>query len=231
MTKVAIIGSNGYVGSALVKTFTQEGVSVTPVTRESYDKYKSGSYDIIIHAAMPSKRWWSQNHPYEDFIATTQLTADIVYNWRAHKTILISSVSARVQLDHPYGINKRAAEVLVQNSNSNNLVVRLGGLYGNGLNKGVIFDMKQGNEVFMSGQSAFNYIDTHTAAELIYNRLTRSGLIEVGAKNTIQIKAIAQHFNWDVSFGERYEYQDTINPEDDFPLAEDVLDFIANFKA
>lgn len=229
MTKVAIIGANGFVGKALTKAIQQSNnYEVVEVVRNNYEAIKQQQleFDIIIHSAMPSKRWWAANHPLEDFDATVRLTADILYNWKFKKLALISSVSARLQTNHPYGRHKHTAEVLVSDYSSENIIFRLGGLYGEGLDKGVVFDMIEGNEVFMTADSAFNYIDTENAAALILKYIGEKGLMDIGAKDTISIGDIAQHFNLQVLFGKRKEYQFSENPKSDFPEAKKILQYI-----
>jgi nucleoside-diphosphate-sugar epimerase len=228
--KIALIGASGFVGKTLAKVLQKTPHDVALVTRTNYEQFKAGNYDIIIHSAMPSKRWWAANNPLDDFDATVRLTAEILYNWKFEKLVLISSVSARIQTSHPYGRHKHVAEVLVLDYNPNHLVFRLGGLYGEGLDKGVIFDMMNGNEVFMTEDSAFNYIDTLKASELIIDRLDKKGIVDVGAKDSISIGKIAGHFGWDVKFGNRYEFQNTENPDTDYPNADEVLKYLAELK-
>lgn len=229
MRKVAIIGANGFVGKALVKVFQQSAkFEVVEVVRQNYEEIKKQQldFDLILHSAMPSKRWWAANNPLDDFDATVRLTADILYGWKFKKMALVSSVSARLQTSHPYGRHKHVAEVLVNDFSSDNIIFRLGGLYGKGLDKGVIFDMLEGNKIFMTSDSAFNYIDTEKAAALMLHYIDEKGFMDIGAKNTISIGAIAEHFNLTVQFGSRKEYQFTENPKDDFPQANEVLNYI-----
>lgn len=234
MMKVAIIGASGFVGKKLLKVFTDKGTyEVVPVIRNNYEaeKAKGIEYDLIVHSAMPSKRWWAANNPLDDFDATVRLTADILYNWKHKKLALISSVSARIQTNHPYGRHKHVAEVLTTDFNSNNLIFRLGGLYGEGLNKGVVFDMIEGNEVFMTEDSAFNYINTETAATLIEQQIHKSGIIDIGARDTITIGEIANHFGFKVNFGKRKEFQFTENPQENYPEAREILNYIEKILA
>jgi nucleoside-diphosphate-sugar epimerase len=229
MNKVAIIGANGFVGKALTKVFLKSGkYDIVKVISDNYESIKAQKikFDLIIHSAMPSKRWWAANNPLEDFDATVRLTAEILYNWDFKKIALISSVSARLQTDHPYGRHKHLAEILVSNQSRENIVFRLGGLFGKGLDKGVIFDMIEGNEVFMTSDSAFNYIDTEVASELILKYIDKKGTLEIGAKNTISIGKIAQYFNLKVQFGNRREHQSTENPKSDFPDANEIIPYI-----
>ena len=62
---------------------------------------------------MPSKRFWAKNNPYKDFIVTVEKTFKIANDWKSSKIIQISSISARSQLNTPYGRHKAAAEKLV----------------------------------------------------------------------------------------------------------------------
>ncbi|MEX0811995.1 MAG: NAD(P)-dependent oxidoreductase [Chitinophagales bacterium] len=227
INKIAVIGAAGFVGSALMKALKEKGrYNVVPVVRNDYEQLKQDQYDLIIHTAMPSRRWWALNNPLDDFEASVGLTADIAYTWNYNKIALISSVSARVQREHPYGRHKHLAEELLLNAGDENLIFRLGGLYGEGLDKGVIFDMINGNQVFMTADSAFNYIDTYVAAKLMVDRLDKKGIVDIGAKNIISIGEIAEHFKLDVDFGDRKEFQDTQNPDEAYPDAREVLDYI-----
>ena len=94
MKKIAIIGSNGFVGKALVRTAKNFNFEVTCVTRENFSEHKNKSYDCVINSAMPSKRFWSLNNPIEDIKETVVKTADIFYNWHYDKFVQISSISA-----------------------------------------------------------------------------------------------------------------------------------------
>ena len=217
---IALIGYKGFVGSAIFKKIKAVGID-----RNNYERMKENEYDIIINCAMPSKRFWALNNPLDDFKATVGLTADIFYNWRYKKLIQISSVSARCQLDHPYGVNKSAAESIVL-SNKNNLVLRLGALFGEGLDKGVIFDMLNGNEIFVLGESRYNYISTEKVADIVLSKLNESGVVDVGARDSISLKEVADYFKINVKFGERFEEQVTENPSDNYPEAKEVLKFM-----
>ena len=225
--KIALIGFEGFVGKALFNKL-KDNNEVIGINRNNFNELQEDNYDIIINSAMPSKRFWALNNPLEDFEATVKLTAEIVYNWKYKKLIQISTVSARCQLDHPYGINKLTAETLVLNHSKKNLIIRLGGLFGEGLDKGVIFDILEGNELFLNGDSKYNYISTKKAAEIIAKKLDQNGIIDVGAKDQISLKEIADDLNLDPKFGDKFESQHTENPDEDYPEAKEVLKFIKN---
>jgi len=105
---VAVVGANGYVGSALCSAFSHsEEYFITAVTKENYNDSKKKSFDLVINSAMPSARFWAKQNPEEDFIETVEKTANLVYGWKYGKFIQISTVSARCQLDTVYGAGYR----------------------------------------------------------------------------------------------------------------------------
>ena len=138
MTSIALIGANGFVAKSIKKYLLKnKNISLISVTRDNYEaKRKGNHFDIIINAAMPSKRYWAKQNPYNDFCETIEKTFNIVNNWNSKKIIHISSISARSQLNTTYGRHKAAAEKLVLNEK--NLIIRLGPMYGRSLTKGVI---------------------------------------------------------------------------------------------
>ncbi len=230
MKKIGIIGFEGYVGSSLYEECMKRDWNVVGINRKNYSDKINDHYDILINTAMPSKRFWALKNPLEDFDASVRLTAEIIYKWDYRKIIHISSVSSRCQLDHPYGLNKKCAENLVLDSNKNNLVIRLGSMFGDGLDKGILVDLINNNEIFISGESRYNFIDIKKNAELMCDRFDRSGIIDIGAKDSISINEIVKHLGSDTLFGDRLEVQETINPEEDFPSAKDVLIFLDQVK-
>ena len=137
MESIALIGANGFVGKSIKKYILNDKKKlITCVTRDNYEAAKNEKeYDILINAAMPSKRFWASQNPSEDFHETVEKTFNIVNDWKSSKIIQISSISARSQLDTIYGRHKAAAEKLVDNTN--NLILRLGPMYGKYLNKGL----------------------------------------------------------------------------------------------
>lgn len=224
--RIALLGYRGFVGKKIFTKLMEAGYEVIGISKETYQNFRDEPFDIVINAATPSKRYWALQNPIEDFEATVRLTADIVYNWKWKKLVQISTVSARCQLDHPYGINKLCAEVLVLNSSKNNLVFRLGALFGDGLNKGVIFDMINQNPIYLTSDSKYNFISTDEAAEIIVKNLDKNGVIEAGARDQISLQEISTKFNMNTQFGDRYESQFTLNPEQNYPKAEKVFAFI-----
>ena len=61
--QVALIGCNGFVGSSIKKYLIQSKHTTTFVDRRNFEEKKNFEYDIVINAAMPSKRFWAKNNP------------------------------------------------------------------------------------------------------------------------------------------------------------------------
>lgn len=229
MLSIAVIGSKGYIGSALYKellNFSKH--SVVGVTKENYLTMQAQKFDIIINCAMPSGRFWAKNHPEEDFIETVKKTADLLYGWQFKKFIQISTVSARCQTDTVYGRHKAAAEKLCDFGE--NLIIRLGAVYGDNMKKGVLADMLEGNKVFVDKTSRYSFISLSFFTSWLASNLDRQGVVELGGKNAITLESVAKHIGAEIEFEGVVNHQDVENTEDDLPEAKDVLGFMDNLK-
>lgn len=229
MPSIAVIGSNGYVGNALYNEFLKSSKhSVVGVTRDNYGDMKGQSFDAIINCAMPSGRFWAKNHPEEDFIETVKKTADLVYGWKFKKFVQISTISARCQLDTVYGRHKAAAEKLC--NFGENLIVRLGALYGENMKKGVLIDMLEGKKVFVDKKSRYSFISVLFCASWIAENLDHQGIVELGGKNAIALEDVVKQVQGDVEFEGEINHQDIENQMGDLPEARLVLDFMDKLK-
>jgi dTDP-4-dehydrorhamnose reductase len=227
---VALVGAGGYVGRALAASLERRpDVAVTPVTRATNAKARQGAYDVLINAAMPSRRFWAGEHPQDDFVETVEKTASLVYGWRFGKLVHISSVSARSQLDTVYGRHKAAAERLC--AFGDNLIVRLGAMYSHDLSKGVLVDILQGRKVFVDGASRYCFAPLAFIAEWIAANLHRTGLVELGGQNAISLRDVAAAIGADVRFEGPVDHQEVENPEPGFPDARDVVTFMREARA
>tara|TARA_B100000214_G_scaffold292690_1_gene222406 strand:- start:405 stop:1091 length:687 start_codon:yes stop_codon:yes gene_type:complete len=226
LKSIALIGSNGFVGKSIKKyILNDKNLLVTCVTRDNYEEARiEKEYDILINAAMPSKRFWAKNNPYKDFIETVEKTFKIVNNWESSKIIQISSISARSQLDTPYGRHKAAAEKLV--SKKNNLILRLGPMYGQSLNKGVLIDMKKNDPVYVSKESLYSFAPIDWVGEWIWQNMNLSGIIDLGSNNAIKLYDVAQRIGSKSIFTGPIDHQIISKEIKNAPDARNVIDFI-----
>tara|TARA_X000001388_G_scaffold68016_2_gene55588 strand:- start:199 stop:891 length:693 start_codon:yes stop_codon:yes gene_type:complete len=228
MKKIAIIGASGFVGSALSRQ-GKDKFDITSVTRKNFLECKNKQYDIVINSAMPSRRFWALNNPVSDVMESVVKTAEIFYEWKYDKFIQISSISAQIQTDIPYGAHKKAAEVIVEN-NKDAMIVRLGALYGEGLTKSALFDLVNHNHIYVDIRSEYNYIDVDCAANWIFNNLEKTGIREVGAYDTVSLLELSAGI-WDKpTYEGRFEKIHTDNVEYGMPSAKKVLNYINLLK-
>ena len=228
MSTVAVFGANGFVGSSLCSALSANEYKVVPVTRDNYAEHIGKYYDIVINSAHPAARFRAKNNPEQDFKDTVQKTADIFYKCKFKKFVQISTVSARCQLDTIYGRHKLAAENICNDGKS--LIVRLGSMFGDKLNKGVLIDMLKGQKVFVDGESRYNFSSLEYVSGYIASHLHLSGVIEVGAFNTVRMTDIAKHLQVTIEFEGSVDIQETKNPDPNSPDAKEVFKFLDKMK-
>lgn len=222
MTKVAVVGASGYVGRALTQSLERDPrTAVTAVTRANVAEMQGRAFDVLINAAMPSKRFLAKTDPNQDFVETVQKTADLFYRWRYEKFVQISTVSARCQLDTVYGRHKAAAEKLC--GFGNHLIVRLGPMVSPDLDKGVLIDILQGRKVYCAAESRYCFAPLDFVSSWISAHLDRTGTVEVGARNAVELREVADHLGCRVQFEGAVDHQEIQNPEPDFPDAREVF--------
>jgi nucleoside-diphosphate-sugar epimerase len=228
--RVAVVGADGFVGTALCAELERRAdVQLVRVRRADYDAVRtSHTFDIVVNAAMPSRRFAARKNPAHDFEQTVATTSRILYDFSSAKIVQISSVSARSQLDTVYGRHKRAAEVLADNGR--NLVVRLGPLYDPALSKGVIIDLLRGQPVYCSAQSRYAFTPLGWAARRIADSFDKLRILEIGARSSVRLGDLAAHLNSLSTFSGAVDDQIFADAPNDAPAAEAVKGFIAKWR-
>lgn len=225
MKSVALIGGAGYVGRGLQTALrARDDVQLTVVTRDSYDAHRGGRYDVVINAAMPAARYRARQEPEWDFAETVVKTARLLYSWNADKLVQVSSISARSQLDTVYGRHKAAAERLCRPATD--LIVRLGAMYSDDLEKGVLRDLLAGRTVFVDATSRYCFAPRDWIAGWVAANLDRTGIVEVGARDSLALADVASHLAAPVEFRGPVDHQEVEAPDATFPAAADVLSWL-----
>lgn len=230
MPRIALIGAGGFVGGSIAKALAgNPDATVTAVTRANYDAARGdGAYDVLINAAMPSKRFWARQNPADDFTETVEKTSRLVNDWDWGKIVQISSISARSQLDTVYGRHKAAAEKLVEHGD--NLILRLGPMYGEGLDKGVLIDILEGGPVFVARDSHYCFAPIDWIGEWIAGNLDRAGVMDLGGNDAITVGEVAE------AVGSSSEFQGTTDdqilsvPIDGAPAARNAIDYVLKLQ-
>ena len=228
MHSVAVIGAKGFVGSKICYYIKQSNkYSLIPVVRGDSLLNAINQADIIVHAANPAKRFYAENNPDEDFIETVEKTKLIKQLTGKKRLILISSISARTELDTVYGKNRRDCELIAKGPNS--LVVRLGPMFGLGKSVGALNDLIKNNTVFVAETTKYAYVDVNYNAKKISSlaeNLSLNGLIELGSKKGISLKELKKIIGSSSTFKGKDDTQIPINPPSDAPNVIGVVDYI-----
>ena len=206
--KTALIGSTGFVGKTLQRAFAfDEGFHSTDITN-----IDGRSYDLVVGAGAPAKKWIANQKPAEDATAIDGLIEHLK-TVRAQTFVLVSTVDvfrSPVGVDersvieteglHPYGYNRRRLEKFVTDHFERSLIVRLPGLVGPGLKKNVVFDFLNDNNVDrIDSRHVFQFYPMVNLWADIENALTANlSLIHLTAEPVsvaeVALKAFGRHF-------------------------------------
>ncbi len=155
MPTTALIGHSGFVGSNLASQFSFDD----HYRSSNIHELRGKSFDLVVCAGIQAKKWWANQNPEEDWNGIKTLL-DNLKTVSAKRFVLISTVDiyprpSEVDEDtvdgflanHPYGKHRYLAEEFVRERFPNHLVLRLPGLFGNGIKKNVIHDLLNNHEI------------------------------------------------------------------------------------
>jgi nucleoside-diphosphate-sugar epimerase len=151
----ALIGYTGYVGGTLLRQrpFDEQYNS------KNVELIAGKSFGLLAVSAMPAAKWISNRDPAGDRAVLDRLTGCLA-NVRAEQVVVMSTVDVYptpVGVDEdtpidpgkqqPYGRNRLLLEQFAARHFPRVLVVRLPGLFGEGLKKNAIYDLLHNNDV------------------------------------------------------------------------------------
>ncbi len=143
----ALIGHTGFVGSNLAKQYAFDHHFNSKNSAEMRGQH----YDLIVCAGVQAVKWWANKNPDEDRVLIRALL-DNLSHVTADRFVLMSSVDvypSPVQGDEtrslhpkePYGAHRLMVEEWIKTRYAQHAILRLPGLFGDGLKKNVIFDL------------------------------------------------------------------------------------------
>ena len=154
----ALIGSTGFVGGNLLAqhTFSQGFNS------RNIEDIRGREFDLVVSAGTPAVKWRANQDPAADWAAIQRLTSNLE-SVRAKHFVLISTLnvypdSRGVNEDdpideaalQPYGRHRYRLERFVAERFPNSVIVRLPGIFGPGLKKNFLFDLREHNSEFLA---------------------------------------------------------------------------------
>jgi nucleoside-diphosphate-sugar epimerase len=198
--KKALIGYTGFVGSNLL-----EQLSFTDVYNSSnIEDIRGKTYDIVYCAGVSAKKWLANQQPAQDWAAIQSLISNLE-QVEARHFVLISTVDVypdpvevnedspiSAEAHHAYGLNRLKLEQYIQDR-FEHTIIRLPGLFGNGLKKNVIYDFMHDNCLDMIHQGGtFQFYNlAHLAAD-IQRTMDRQVKLINFATEPVQVKELAE---------------------------------------
>jgi len=183
MTKVTIIGAEGFVGSAFADYLSgRGGIETIRVTRRNYAETVGTESDIVIEAACNSRKYLADQQPTNEFDLSVTHRLRTLHDFPADLHVHISSVDVYSDLTSPettredsspdiakvshYGFHKLLAEQAVQHYSHRWLIVRLAGMVGPGLRKNPVYDILSGEPLRIHPHSQYQFMDTVDTARI-----------------------------------------------------------------
>lgn len=189
MKTLAVIGANGFVGSAFVREGHLAGYEVTSITRENYGTVVGRSFDAVVDAAANSRKYLADADPGMDFKLSVEHRLRSLLDFRAGIHLHVSSVDVYddltsiettgegraidVTLASRYGFHKLLAEELVRHYAGDWLIVRLAGMVGPGLRKNPVYDILHGVPLRIHPDSRYQFMASDEAARVALALLER----------------------------------------------------------
>lgn len=150
-----LIGYTGFVGSNLVR----QGTFQKTYNSKNIADIRGEHFGELFCAGVPAVKWWANRHPEKDWQNIKKLL-DNLEHVTVERFVLISTIDVYpnpVDVDEEtpidenelqtYGKNRRKVEEFIEDRYPVHNIIRLPGLFGNGLKKNVIYDLINENEV------------------------------------------------------------------------------------
>ena len=164
--RTALIGHTGFIGSNLARQFAFDEC----YNSKNIGEIRGREFDLLVCSGVIAVKWWANQNEAEDRARIDALLADLAHV-RARRAVVLSTVdvyplSAGVdesfdchsQPNHAYGVNRLHFEDAMRERFAETAIVRIGGVFGAGLKKNVIYDLLHDNCLEMiNPASSFQY--------------------------------------------------------------------------
>ncbi len=208
---VYILGGNGFIGSAIVRYCKSNGVNYKVISRENYNHLKKNPCKIFINANGNSKKFLAKEQPLLEFDASVRSVRASLSDFTFEEYVHLSSCDVYpdcsspsstledMKLDNtkqsPYGFHKYLAELCVQHVAKHWLIIRMGGFVGPGMKKNPIFDILNGQPLWLDSSSKLQYMHTDDFARILFSVIKKSQknqIINICAQGTISLQEVIE---------------------------------------
>lgn len=205
--KIGIIGAKGFVGSEIYKRLGKD--------HKVYPIYQAGGagnkryYDIVVDANGSSRKYLAEEEPWEDFKKSVESVAYYTMNLNCGKYIYLSSIDAEIPGETNYGFHRKMAEKLVKNYCNRWTIVRLCSVIGPRATKGVVYDILNDKELFVTKNSELQLISAKEVAQKLVSVLTKYDyeILKFYSTDVIKVSRICSMFGKDSEISPYAEVQ------------------------
>lgn len=211
--KKALIGYTGFVGSNLKAQMDVDNF----YNSKNIQDIKGKEYDVVYCAGAPAAKWVANQKPTEDLRSICSLV-DAIREVKTQRFVLISTIDvyksivdvdedSAIELSehHAYGTHRRMIETFVSERFENYNIVRLPGLFGDGLKKNIIYDFLHDNETHkIHSEAVFQFYSLDTISKDIQNVIDSNISLANFATEPTSVKEILK-----VGFGIDFENRPT----------------------
>lgn len=225
MKTLAIIGSDGMIGSDLVRYLSKD-FQVVSINKKNYNSNIGKIFDIVINANGNSRRFWANQNPVDDFSASTFSVVQSVFDFPCKLYIYISSsdvyenhteptyTKENIEINsahlQPYGLHKFLSELIVKKYKEKFLILRLSMMLGTNLKKGPFYDRIHNKPLFITLNTKLQLITTQAVSEIIKilleNKITNE-TINIGGIDTFPFTKIHKYFDKETKISPMAEKQ------------------------
>jgi nucleoside-diphosphate-sugar epimerase len=195
--KVFVLGGEGFVGSAMCRYCQGRQIDFLSLTKSNYRNFTKESCDVLINANGNSKKYLAEEQPFKDFELSILSLRDslLEHRERAGLYVYVSSIDVYNDLGNPrnnaetaniipeglsfYGFHKYLAEQMIKKYMKKWLIIRMGGLVGQGLKKNAIYDIVTNRPLRVHPDSVYQYLDVDDAVHIVFE------VIKKGLENSI----------------------------------------------
>ena len=212
-------------GSDLVRYLKKE-FKITSINKDNYQTQIGKSFDIVINANGNSKRFWANQNPQDDFIASTVSVYNSIFDFPSAIYIYISSsdvyenhtgVRYTREVDEidpknlqPYGFNKYLGELIVKKYKEKFLILRSSMILGSNLKKGPFYDIIHNSPLFITSKTKLQLITTQAVADIIKTLLEKSIICEtlnIGGEGIFDFARIEVYLDYKFQISSKAETQ------------------------
>lgn len=206
---IFLLGGNGFVGSGFVRYLNTLGIPFTVIDRINYGQFIGSECDVFINANGNSKKFLAKDDPKAEFQASVASVRNSLVDFKFKKYVFLSTSDVypdcskpdltceetvlNVAEQSPYGFHKHLAELCVQHGAKTWLIVRQGGFVGHGMKKNAVFDVLNGDKLWVHPDSRFQFINTEDSArfvmELVQQNISNQ-VFNLTATGTISVSEI-----------------------------------------